>query len=70
MVNPVQGHQLWQYAVPFLAQNQLILKVIRGEAHRRAAVGGCTWPLASALAAVLWFAAVWRYHQEKLAISA
>ncbi|MFD0739676.1 ABC transporter permease [Lysobacter koreensis] len=67
LVNPIKT-QLWQFAVPFLAQNQLLLKVIRGEA-----IDAQTWGIYLAagfgLAAVLWFAAVRRYHQEKLAIS-
>ena len=69
MAYPIKDTALWQYAVPFLSQNQLIQKVTRGE--------GATpeqWAvyLASslALAALLWLAAVWRYNQEKLAISA
>ena len=40
----------------------------RGDRRRRC--GRSTWPPASALAALLWFAAVRRYHQERLAISA
>lgn len=67
MVNPLKT-QLWQFTVPFLSQNQLLLKVIRGEA-----ISGQTWAVylatAFALAAVLWFAAVRRYHNEKLAIA-
>lgn len=67
MVNPIKT-QLWQFAVPFLAQNQLLLKVIRAEP-----IDAQVWAvyLASGfgLAALLWFAAVRRYHQEKLAIS-
>lgn len=67
MVNPIKT-QLWQYAVPFLAQNQLLLKVIRGEW-----IDAQTWAVYLAagigLAALLWFAAVRRYHQEQLAIS-
>ena len=51
-----------------LAQNQMIQKVIRAEP-----VDPQTWAIYLAaglgLAAVLWFAAVRRYHQEKLAIS-
>ena len=31
MVNPMKN-QLWQFAVPFLAQNQLILRLVRSEA--------------------------------------
>ncbi|MBT2750159.1 MULTISPECIES: ABC transporter permease [unclassified Lysobacter] len=67
MVNPLKT-QLWQFTVPFLAQNQLLLKVIRGEA-----ISGQTWAVylatAFGLAALLWFAAVRRYHNEQLAIS-
>ncbi|MEE7547015.1 ABC transporter permease, partial [Xanthomonas sp. Kuri4-1] len=60
--------QLWQFAVPFLAQNQLLLKVIRHEP-----IGAQVWAVYLAagfgLAALLWYAAVRRYHQERLAIS-
>ncbi|KGM53145.1 sodium ABC transporter permease [Lysobacter daejeonensis GH1-9] len=67
MVNPIK-QQLWQYVVPFLAQNQMILKIARGDV-----IPPQTWGLYLAasfgLAAVLWFAAVHRYHQERLAIS-
>ena len=66
-VNPVRT-QAWQFAVPFLAQNQMLLKVIRGEA-----IGPSTWAIylgaGFGVAALLWFAAVRRYHQERLAIS-
>ena len=67
MVSPVKT-QLWQFAVPFLAQNQLLLKVIRGESisiQVWAVYLGCS----VGLAALLWLAAVLRYRQEKLAIS-
>ena len=67
MVNPVKT-QLWQFAVPFLAQNQLLLKVIRNEA-----IGPQVWAVylgcSLGLAGLLWLAAVLRYRQEKLAIS-
>lgn len=67
MASPVKT-QLWQYAVPFLAQNQLLLRVIRGEA-----ISVQAWVLylgcSMALAALLWVAAVLRYRQERLAIS-
>ncbi|MFC3552303.1 ABC transporter permease [Lysobacter cavernae] len=66
-VNPIKT-QLWQFAVPFLAQNQLLLKVIRGEV-----IDAQVWAIYLAagfgLAALLWVAAVRRYHQERLAIS-
>ncbi|GGD50163.1 ABC transporter permease [Pseudoxanthomonas indica] len=67
MASPVKS-QLWQFAVPFLAQNQLILKVIRNEAIT-SAMWGVYLASAFGLAALLWFAAVRRYQQEKLAIS-
>ena len=67
MVNPLKT-QLWQFTVPFLAQNQLLLKVIRAEP-----IDMQTWAVYLAagfgVAGLLWFAAVRRYHQEKLAIS-
>ena len=69
MAYPIKDTALWQYAVPFLSQNQMVQKVTRGEAP-----DAQQWAvyLASALglAVLLWLAAVWRYRQEKLAISA
>lgn len=69
MAYPLKDTALWQYAVPFLSQNQLIQKIIRGE---HAALDQWALYLASSLAvaALLWTVAVWRYRQEKLAISA
>ena len=67
MVNPLKT-QLWQFAVPFLAQNQLLLKVIRNEPIQLQ-IWGVYLAASLALAALLWFAAVYRYRQEKLAIS-
>lgn len=67
MASPVKS-QLWQFAVPFLAQNQLILKVIRNEAITPQ-MWGVYLASAFGLAALLWFAAVRRYQQEKLAIA-
>ena len=66
---PLKDTALWQYAVPFLSQNQLIQKISRGEVASLQQWGVY---LASslALAALLWALAVWRYRQEKLAISA
>ena len=68
LVSPVKN-QLWMFAVPFLAQNQMLLKVIRSEA-----VSPLEWTVYFAagfgLAALLWFAATRRYHQERLAVSA
>ena len=69
MAYPIKDTALWQYAVPFLSQNQLIQKVTRGESATPE-----QWAVylaaSCALAALLWVAAVWRYRQEKLAISA
>lgn len=67
MVNPVKT-QLWQFAVPFLSQNQLILKVVRGESIEPVqwlVYLGCS----GLLAMVMWFLAVRRYRGEQLAIS-
>lgn len=68
MVVPLKT-QLWQFAVPFLAQNQLLLKVIRAEP-----ISAQIWlvylGVSAVLTALLWYGAVRRYHQEKLAISA
>ena len=61
MVSPVKT-QLWQFAVPFLAQNQLLLKVIRGES-----ISAQVW--AVYLGCSIGLAALLRYRQEKLAIS-
>ena len=68
LVSPVKN-QLWMFAVPFLAQNQLLLKVTRSEV-----IAPLEWAVyfvaGFGLAAVLWYAATRRYQQEKLAISA
>ncbi|HEL2965328.1 sodium ABC transporter permease [Stenotrophomonas maltophilia] len=60
--------EMWQYAVPFLSQNQMLLKVIRHEI-----ITPAVWAIylgaSLGLAAVLWYAAVRRYHNERLAIS-
>ena len=68
MVNPVKN-QLWMLTVPFLAQNQMILKLVRSEA-----IPMSEWAayLAAGFGAglVLWILAARRYHQERLAISA
>ncbi|MFT4248871.1 MAG: ABC transporter permease [Pseudomonas sp.] len=67
MVYPLKT-QLWQYAVPFLAQNQMLLRVTRHEP-----IDVSTWVVylvsGFGLAALLWLAAVRRYHQERLAIA-
>ena len=68
MVNPVKN-QLWMMATPFLAQNQMILKLVRSEV-----ITGTEWAvyLLAGFGAgmVLWFLAARRYHDERLAISA
>jgi sodium transport system permease protein len=68
MVSPVKN-QLWMLAVPFLAQNQMLVKVVRDEP-----VTANQWLVylvaGLGVAAVLWYAAVRRYHQERLAVSA
>jgi sodium transport system permease protein len=68
MVSPIKN-QLWQFAVPFLAQNQLILRLVRGEPI---ALAEWTVYIATSLAigVVLWILAARLYHKEKLAISA
>ncbi len=67
MINPIKN-ELWQFAVPFLAQNQMLLKVIRAEA-----IDAQTWAVylgaGFGLATLLWLGAVARYKQEKLAVS-
>lgn len=69
MAYPLKDQDLWQYAVPFLSQNQMLVKATRGEAASME-----QWAIylvcAFALAGALWLAAIWRYRQERLAISA
>ncbi|WP_282271994.1 ABC transporter permease [Stenotrophomonas sp. PS02298] len=68
MAYPLKDIQLWQYAVPFLSQNQMLVKVTRGEMP--SATQWAVYLGASVLLAVLlWAVAVWRYRQERLAIS-
>jgi sodium transport system permease protein len=68
MVNPVKN-QLWMMTVPFLAQNQMILKLVRSET-----ISDQEWLayLAAGFGAglVLWWLASRRYLDERLAISA
>ena len=68
MLNPVKT-QPWMYAVPFLAQNQMIGSVVRGEA-----VSLLEWTIffgaGLGLAALLWAIAARLYYRERLAISA
>jgi len=68
MAWPLKDTALWQYAVPFLAQNQMLIKVTRGEVPTFS-----QWFVylgtSMLLAAALWALTVWRYQQEQLAIS-
>jgi len=68
MANPVKD-QLWMFAVPFLAQNQMILRLVRSEA-----VSPVEWATylgaGLGLGLGLWIVAARLYHREKLAISA
>ncbi len=68
MVNPIKN-QLWQFAVPFLAQNQMILKLVRNEMIS-AQEWGIYLGAGFGLGLLLWLVAARLYHQEKLAISA
>ncbi|WP_312916852.1 ABC transporter permease [Stenotrophomonas sp.] len=68
MAYPLKDTQLWQYAVPFLSQNQMLVKVTRGEMPS-ATQWGVYLAASAALAVVLWAVAVWRYRQERLAIA-
>jgi sodium transport system permease protein len=67
MVAPVRTHA-WMLAVPFLGQNQLILKILRSEG-----VGPGEWALnlgaGLALVALAWLVAARLYHREHLAAS-
>jgi sodium transport system permease protein len=68
LVTPVKT-QLWMFTVPFLAQNQAILMVLRGEAmapREWLAYAGAGF----GLGLLLWLIAARLYHREKLAISA
>ena len=68
MVNPIKD-QLWQFAVPFLAQNQMILRMVRSEP-----VSSTEWAVYLAagfgVSLLLWWLAARRYLDERLAISA
>lgn len=68
MVNPVKN-QLWMFTVPFLAQNQMIMKVLRQEVS--SVLEWATYLGAGlGLGLLLWLMAARLYHREKLAISA
>ncbi len=67
MVSPVRT-QLWMLAVPMLSQNQLILRVLRGEP-----ISATEWAVSMGagllVAAVVWVVAARLYHREQLATS-
>ena len=67
MVNPVKN-QLWMLTVPFLAQNQMILRLVRSEP-----LSMTEWAVYLAagfgIALVLWWLAARSYYRERLAIS-
>nr|WP_255703361.1 ABC transporter permease [Lysobacter sp. GX 14042] len=68
LINPVK-EEPWQFAVPFLAQNQMIMALVRSDA-----ISAQQWAIylgaGLGLALLLWLAAGRLYHREKLAISA
>jgi len=67
MVAPVKT-QAWMLAVPFLGQNQLILRILRGEP-----VTAAEWAInlgaGLLLVALVWWLAARLYHREQLAAS-
>jgi sodium transport system permease protein len=67
MVAPVKT-QLWMLAVPFLGQNQLILRVLRAEP-----IAPAEWAVnlgaGLLLAALAWWVATRLYYREHLAAS-
>jgi len=60
--------QLWMLAVPFLGQNQLILRVLRAE-EIRAAEWLVSLGAAILLVAAAWWLAARLYHRESLTSS-
>lgn len=68
LVNPVKN-QLWMFAVPFLSQNQMIMKLLRMENVSAREWAVCLL-VGFALGALLWLLAARLYHREKLAVSA
>ena len=67
MVAPVRT-QLWMLAVPFMSQNQLILRVLRSEP-----ISALDWAVSLGssllLAGIAWYVAARLYHREELATS-
>ena len=67
MVAPVRT-QLWMLAVPFLGQNQMIVRVLRAE-RISALDWGVSLGASFAVVAVVWWIAARLYHREQLATS-
>ena len=67
MISPVKT-QLWMLAVPFLGQNQLILRILRKEAILPVEWAVCLG-VGFLIAGIVWFVAARLYHREQLAIS-
>jgi sodium transport system permease protein len=67
MVSPVKT-QAWMLAVPFLGQNQLILRILRGEP-----IAAAEWALnlgaGLVVVALAWWLAARLYQREQLAAS-
>jgi len=65
MLNPIKD-QLWMFTVPFLSQNQMILRLVRSET-----ILGIEWATylgaGFGLGALLWLIAARWYHRENLA---
>lgn len=67
MVAPVKT-QTWMLAVPFMSQNQMIMKVLRNEPISATDWGVCLGA-SLLLVAIIWWLAAKLYHREQLAIS-
>jgi len=67
MVSPVKT-QLWMLAVPFLGQNQLILRILRNE-RITAMEWAASLGAGLLLAGLVWWIAARLYHREQLAAS-
>jgi sodium transport system permease protein len=67
MVSPVKT-QLWMLAVPFLGQNQLILRILRDE-RITAVEWAASLGAGLLLAGLVWWIAARLYHREQLAAS-
>ena len=67
MVAPVKT-KLWMLSVPFLGQNQMIMKILRAEPVSMTEWGVCLGA-GLALAALLWAITAGLYRREQLAIS-